>query len=105
MIVGSSIHLGFTVMDTIIKYYHLCTIQNGGKKHLLSISDRDLQKIFAANERKAYLRLQNGVYQANESVIGGDDNNNSNYDNNNYDNNKSPTIEPLRTNIGRIIIV
>jgi hypothetical protein len=58
--------------EKIIKYYLLCTIRAGSKKHLFSdITDRDKGTIITKKELLVYFKLRDGDYIAKETIVGG----------------------------------
>ena len=61
-----------TANEKIISYYLLCTIQQGGKSHMINeLSDDKLSVILTKKEVKLYLRKQDDAYVAREIVVGG----------------------------------
>lgn len=56
----------------IIKYYLLCTVRVGVKKHIVDdIPSEKLGAIISKRDAGVYLRKHNGYLIARESVVGG----------------------------------
>lgn len=57
----------------IIDYYHLCSTRLGKKQHV--ISDMNTDEIFSKKELELFFKKKDNKYIANETIIGGKDNN------------------------------
>lgn len=60
--------------DRIIKYYLLCSISIGARRHMINDIPRDINKIFTKKEIDIYFRKQGDNLVPNEVVIGGSNN-------------------------------
>lgn len=62
--------------EKIIKYYLLCTIRSGSKKHIFDeVADTDLNTIITKKELSVYFKKHDNDTIVKESVVGGSDNN------------------------------
>lgn len=60
--------------EEIIKYYLLCSVRAGTRKHIVNeLPNKKLNVIFTKKEIDLYLRMQDGNYVAKEVIVGGSD--------------------------------
>lgn len=60
--------------DSIIKYYLLCTVRLGGKRHMLNdLEPEQLTITLTKKELSLYLRKHDGQYIINDTVVGGEE--------------------------------
>lgn len=60
--------------DSIVKYYLLCTVRLGGKRHMLNdLEPEQLTITLTKKELSLYLRKHDGQYIINDTVVGGAD--------------------------------
>jgi hypothetical protein len=62
------------VNDKIINYYRLCSLREGGKRHLIDeLQEQELDVVLTKKEINLFFRKKDGKYIAKEIVVGAAD--------------------------------